>query len=126
MVHTTARAILMIEYEIHRAGYGKNYTRNDCIMLSLQSVMRDCNHREVDWQAFGKHLRYTLDVAKSSGQTTVVMYLSFETETDAIYFKMQHGDNLNSKLLPDQHLHPKNIVKHSIEAVDVLTGDGQD
>lgn len=116
----------MIEYEIHRAGFGKNYSMDEAIKMSLDAVMRDCNFTEVDWAAFSKHIRIETYDSRPQHGVSVTLFLHFDTDTDAIYFKMQHGDNLNSKLLPDKHFHAKNLVEHSAKSADVIVGDGQD
>ncbi len=107
----------MIEYEITRAGYGNAYSRDDAIALTIENmkksvVRRGAREQDVDWVEFARFLiGETIPTMMPDGlRYTIVLSLRFATEADAVYFKMQHGEHLQRKYLPDEHFCQDGVV----------------
>lgn len=101
----------MIEYEIQRSAYGAAYDRDGAIKMSMQGVVQDAPRRgvkpdDIDWIDF---IRYVTGEAIPSRMPDgirycIVLRMRFEDEAAAVYFKMQYGDLLKPRFLPDEHL----------------------
>ena len=100
----------MIEYEIQRSAYGSAYDRNGAIKMSVASVKQDAPRRgvspdDIDWVDFARYLTGEAIPAQMPDgiRYCIVLRMRFEDEATAVYFKMQYGDLLKPKFLPDEH-----------------------
>jgi hypothetical protein len=109
----------MLEYEVMRMGCGPAYNRQDAIHMAVVNLMRDALKREVDpaadivdWNLFITHVRaQVLTHERPDGlQHTVILTMEFESEAEAVYFKLHYGEHMTLKVLPDKHLNKNGVV----------------